>query len=322
MRAPERSNEEKFRTETSNHDAASSAAKVTCRRGCLFVAATFCVLFTERHYPGRTQQQCSTLLASDAHAKKRCYAVLTTTSPISFPVFIFPPLSLNALLQRHHASFGPVLPVDLNGPDVARLNFTADNPQLATADLRDTAAFAQVVDQLLADQNATIGVGGYLENRVIYRRSQHFGPGTVPEARSLHLGVDVWLAAGTPVLAPLPAIIHSLADNDNFGDYGPTVILQHELEGTVFYSLYGHLSRHEWRALRPGQSLAKGEVFATVGPFPENGDWPPHLHFQLMADLQGRSGDFPGVAPLSERDEWAARCPDPNLILKSRVLSI
>ncbi|WP_235183972.1 peptidoglycan DD-metalloendopeptidase family protein [Hymenobacter sp. IS2118] len=230
------------------------------------------------------------------------------------------PALLTALLQRHQAHFGPVLPVDLNAPAVARLDFTAANPRIATADLRDTAAFAQLVKELLVDQQASIGVGGYLENRVIYRRSQHFGPGVVPEARSLHLGVDVWLPAGTPVLAPLPATVHSLADNDNFGDYGPTVILEHELEGTVFYSLYGHLSRHEFRQLRVGQRLEKGEAFATVGPYPENGDWPAHLHFQLMADMQGRVGDFPGVAPPSERAVWAALCPDPNLILQSSHL--
>ncbi|MBO2009008.1 peptidoglycan DD-metalloendopeptidase family protein [Hymenobacter negativus] len=229
-------------------------------------------------------------------------------------------MPLSFLLQKHQAEFGPVLPVDLNGPDVARLDFSAANALVATADLRGTAAFEVLVAQLLVAQRATIGIGGYLEDRVIYRRSAHFGPGVVEEARSLHLGVDVWLAAGTPVLAPLAATIHSLADNDNFGDYGPTVILEHELDGTTFYSLYGHLSRQEWRSLRVGQVLTRGEAFATVGPFPENGDWPPHLHFQLIADMQGRVGDFPGVARPSEREQWAALCPNPNLVLQSRLI--
>ena len=229
---------------------------------------------------------------------------------------------LTALLLRHQAEFGPVLPVDLNAATVTRLNFTAHNIRLATTDLRNTIDFENLVTAMLTEKNASIGIGGYFENRVIYRRSQHFGLNEAEEARSLHLGVDVWLPAGTPVLAPLPATIHSLADNDNFGDYGPTVILQHELEGTIFYSLYGHLSRAEWQQLHPGQTITKGEAFASVGPFPENGDWPPHLHFQLMADMQGRVGDFPGVAHPSERDAWAALCPDPNLILQSNYLSM
>jgi murein DD-endopeptidase MepM/ murein hydrolase activator NlpD len=238
------------------------------------------------------------------------------------PGFIFrqSALSLSTLLQKHQAEFGPVLPADLNGANVTRLDFSAANILVANADLRGTAAFEVLVAQLLVEQAATIGIGGYLEDRVIYRRSAHFGPGAVEEARSLHLGVDVWLPAGTPVMAPLAATIHSLADNDNFGDYGPTVILQHELDGTTFYSLYGHLSRQEWRDLRVGQPLARGESFATVGPFPENGDWPPHLHFQLIADMQGRVGDFPGVARPSERERWAALCPNPNLVLQSRYI--
>jgi murein DD-endopeptidase MepM/ murein hydrolase activator NlpD len=229
-------------------------------------------------------------------------------------------MSLSDLLLRHQADFGPVVPADLNTPLVTRLDFTAQNARVAWADLRDTPAFEQLVNDMLADQDATIGVGGYLEDRVIYRRSQHFGPGATAESRSLHLGVDIWMPAGTPVLAPLAAVIHSLADNDSFGNYGPTVILQHELEGVTFYSLYGHLSRLEWQRLQPGQPLERGEAFATIGPYPENGDWPAHLHFQLIADLKGHVGDYPGVARPEEQDYWAALCPNPNLVLKSQHL--
>ncbi|QDA61403.1 peptidoglycan DD-metalloendopeptidase family protein [Hymenobacter jejuensis] len=229
-------------------------------------------------------------------------------------------MSLSALLRRHSAEFGPVLPVDLNSPQVARLDFTAANPLLDHADLRDTAAFEELVQQLLDAQEAQIGVGGYLENRVIYRRSPGvFGDPSSP-SRSLHLGVDVWLRAGTPVLAPLDAVVHSVADNNNFGDYGPTVILEHSLEGTTFYTLYGHLGRREVALLRPDMIVEKGTTFAEVGPHPENGDWPPHLHFQIIADMQGRQGDFPGVALPEEKKTWAALCPDPNLILQCQHL--
>jgi murein DD-endopeptidase MepM/ murein hydrolase activator NlpD len=228
---------------------------------------------------------------------------------------------LSQLLQKHQAQFGPVLPVDLNGPEVCRLDLTAQNPYVVAADLRDTAAFEDLVAEMLAAQEAFIGVGGYLENRIIYRRSPGlFGDPTV-HPRSLHLGVDVWVRAGTPVWSPFPATVHSLADNANFGDYGPTVILEHQLDGTTFYTLYGHLARREMALLRPGMLVEPGVTFAEVGPPPENGDWPPHLHFQIIADMQGRSGDFPGVAPPAERDKWAALCPDPNLILQSRHLA-
>ena len=62
-------------------------------------------------------------------------------------------------------------------------------------------------------------------------------------------------------------------------------------------------------------TIAPGVPFAEVGPPPENGDWPPHLHFQVIADLQGRRGDFPGVVAPAERAAWAALCPDPDLII-------
>lgn len=225
--------------------------------------------------------------------------------------------TLSALLRT--APVAPVLPFDLNGPAVARLDFSATNPLLATADLRATADFDALVQRMLATQSATVGIGGYLENRIIYRRSPGLFGETGP-VRSLHLGIDVWCAVGTPVSAPLPATIHSLADNDSFGNYGPTVILEHTLEGITFWTLYGHLSRAEVAHLHPGQHLAAGEAFATVGPWPENGDWPPHLHFQLITDLLGHHGDFRGVADPAEKDYWAALCLDPNLILRSQVL--
>lgn len=254
---------------------------------------------------------------------------LTLLSRFRSFLMLIPPRPATALLQAlAQCQPAPVLPLDLNGPTVARLDFGANNPRLTgplgAANLRDTAAFTRTVAEMLAEKNATTGIGGYLENRVIYRRSPHFGPAepTAAEApaRSLHLGVDVWAPAGTPILAPLPATIHSLADNNNFGDYGPTVILEHTLAGIRFFSLYGHLTRREWASLQPGQALEHGETFTTIGPYPENGDWPPHLHFQLITDLQGRYGDFPGVAPPAEQAYWAALCPNPNLLLRSRHL--
>ncbi|TVT37814.1 peptidoglycan DD-metalloendopeptidase family protein [Hymenobacter setariae] len=225
------------------------------------------------------------------------------------------PQDLASLLARYRDRLAPIFPFPVRGPGVARLNFTASNPLLAHPEqLRDTAAFAEIVQQMLAEQHATIGIGGYLENRVIYRRSSHFEDAT--EARSLHLGVDMWVPAGTPVAAPLAGVVHSVADNNNFGDYGPTVIIQHWLEDVPFYTLYGHLSRIDLAALQPRNPVLPGKAFARVGPYPENGDWPPHLHFQVIGDMQGRWGDFPGVAPASEQEYWAKLCPSPWLLLK------
>ncbi|MBD1398718.1 peptidoglycan DD-metalloendopeptidase family protein [Pontibacter sp. JH31] len=226
--------------------------------------------------------------------------------------------NLGDILRRHTATFGPVLDTDLNGAHVCRLDFTAANALLQQTDLRNTEAFNEAVNQMLQEQSATIGVGGYLENRFIYRRSQHFD--VAAESRDLHLGIDVWLPAGTAVFAPLDGKVHSFADNANFGDYGPTIILEHELEGVTFYTLYGHLNTACLSDLSVGKPVRKGDKIAEVGPHPENGDWPPHLHFQVICSMDGKQGDYPGVARLSERTVYEHLCPNPNLILNCRHL--
>jgi len=227
--------------------------------------------------------------------------------------------SPSAVLAQYAAQFGPVLPIDLNSDAVCRLDFTSDNYWLVNQNLANTAQFAALVHKLLQQQNASVGLGGYLENRVIYRRSALFAG---PEAnRSIHLGVDIWAPAGTPVLVPLAAQVHSWQDNARFGDYGPTIILEHALPNLRFYTLYGHLSQQSLEHLRAGDTLEKGQTLGAIGSFPENGDWPPHLHFQVITDMQGRQGDFPGVCTPAEKITYAHLCPDPNLILQSRHLT-
>jgi peptidoglycan LD-endopeptidase LytH len=222
------------------------------------------------------------------------------------------------LLKAHADLVHPVIDADLSSKKVVRLDFTRRNPTLAEVNLQHTPTFARFVQELLAQQGAEIGIGGYLEPRIIYRRSALFG--STAETRSVHLGVDIWTEAGTRVFSPLPAVVHSFADNTGFGNYGPTLILEHQIERHSFFTLYGHLSRNSITGLYPGQPVAAGDQIGKVGPYPENGDWPPHLHFQLITDLEGRSGDFPGVAAPAEVAQFAALCPDPNLILRSRHL--
>ena len=225
---------------------------------------------------------------------------------------------LSELLRRHTTAFAPVIDADLQSNVVCRLDFTAANTLLQQTDLVDTATFNEAVNQMLAEQNAIAGVGGYFEDRSIYRRSSHFD--AAAESRNLHLGIDIWMEAETPVYTPLDAIVHSFRDNNNFGDYGPTIILEHELEGVTFYTLYGHLSRKSLEGLEVGKTIKKGDRIAWLGNYPENGDWPPHLHFQVMATMEGRCGDFPGVAAASDRAHFEQICPNPNIILQCPLL--
>lgn len=193
-------------------------------------------------------------------------------------------------------------------------DFTASNTDLSPEDIEDTDKFSAWVSLKLADNHCRYGIGGYMEHRTIYARSEHFNaPG---EPRRLHLGVDIWSAAGTPVYAPLAGTVHSFRNNNNFGDYGPTIILQHELDGLQLFSLYGHLSRSDLNELYNGFPVSAGQKIGCFGRPDENGHWPPHLHFQLMFDMEGCYGDYPGVAKYSEKNKYLQNIPDPALILR------
>lgn len=193
-------------------------------------------------------------------------------------------------------------------------DFTAANLELTDDILRDTSVFSDWVTKKLQDKAARYGIGGYGEHRTIYSRSVHFD--TAEEPRRLHLGVDIWGPAGTPVYNFYDAVVHSFKNNNHFGDYGATIILKYELDGLILYALYGHLSLASIEGLQTGQFIAGGSRFTAFGIPAENGNWPPHLHFQLMFDLQGKEGDYPGVCQFSNRTVYLNNCPDPGLILK------
>jgi murein DD-endopeptidase MepM/ murein hydrolase activator NlpD len=155
--------------------------------------------------------------------------------------------------------------------------------------------------------------------KLIVYSSPLFGDAANPtgERRTIHLGIDLFVEPGTPILAPFGATVHAVANNKNSLDYGPVVILRHNPETDIgFFTLYGHLSTDTLASLKEGQRIERGKVFARVGEAQENGGWTPHLHFQIILDLLDRGTDFPGVGPVSERAVWTALSPDPNLILQ------
>jgi murein DD-endopeptidase MepM/ murein hydrolase activator NlpD len=153
--------------------------------------------------------------------------------------------------------------------------------------------------------------GGYLEDREVYRNASLFGS---DESRTIHLGLDIWIEARTPIYIPFDGRIHSFQNNNNNGDYGPTIISEHNLYGHTFFLLFGHLSHDSLLNLQIGKIIKKGEKIADLGTFEENGGWPPHLHFQIIRDMEGCVGDYPGVAKKSELNHYQNNCPDPMII--------
>ncbi len=176
----------------------------------------------------------------------------------------------------------------------------------------DDASLDAAIFSRISRAGAIAGVGGYLENRSVYAATELFQGDT---ERCIHIGVDVFMPAGTPVHAPLEGVVHSFANRRVRGDYGPVIILAHELDGAVFHSLYGHLDEASLNGLSEGAAVASGAQVARIGPRPVNGDWTPHLHFQLICDMQGIRGDYPGVVRADEVSFYRANCPDPTPLL-------
>lgn len=218
------------------------------------------------------------------------------------------------LLWRNQHVFHKVVPFSAENDKLLLMDFTSENVHLSNSILADTNAFTTYVFEQLKNEKALYGIGGYNEHRTIYSRSKKFDGAEEP--RRLHLGIDIWGEEDTPIYAPLGGVIHSFHFNNNFGDYGATIILQHQLDGNTFHTLYGHLGLKDIAGLQEGSYISRGTEFAHFGEAKENGYWPPHLHFQVIENMYEHYGDYPGVCRFSKRAEYLENCPDPDVILQ------
>ncbi|XMO87007.1 peptidoglycan DD-metalloendopeptidase family protein [Algibacter sp. AS12] len=194
------------------------------------------------------------------------------------------------------------------------LDLSETNSELNTIDVSSAEKLGDYVNSVISKGQAEVAYGGYLEVRNIYKRSIHFNNQADSE-RNIHLGVDLWCAAQTPIYAPLDGRVHSFNNNTNYGDYGPTIILEHHFNGMVFYTLYGHLSLASINSLKVGTVFKQNEAIATLGDASVNGDYPPHLHFQIIKDLGDFKGDYPGVCNKNDLEFYKENCPNPELLL-------
>lgn len=209
----------------------------------------------------------------------------------------------------------PIMGEKLDRQNTLSLDFSPSNTELPKVDLSSTEKFNDFVFGQLRAAGKKYGIGGYFEHRAIYSRSDVFAT-EKEDFRDIHLGVDIWTDAFAKVYAPMDGKVHSFQNNVGFGNYGATIILEHQIKGITFYGLYGHLSLKDLEGLTVNQEFKAGDLLCHLGPYPENGDWPPHLHFQLMWDMMGNWGDFPGVCSHREVEKYKALCPDPNILIQ------
>jgi peptidoglycan LD-endopeptidase LytH len=244
------------------------------------------------------------------------------------------------IIRKNQQGFAQVVSFDPTRQNIAAIDFTVNNKDLDETIFNDTEIFSSYIDAVRKKHNADYLIGGYNELRAIYGRSELFGTQTtvrsidgpvtvkgsqvVPsggdlegaEPRRLHIGTDIWGLVATPVYAFTGGMIHSFAFNDHYGDYGATIVLSHQLDSIPFYTLYGHVSLRDISDIKEGDYVVRGQEIAHFGDKHENGHWPPHLHFQIIADMELYDGDYPGVCRYSERNKYLSNCPDPDLILQ------
>jgi peptidoglycan LD-endopeptidase LytH len=206
----------------------------------------------------------------------------------------------------------PVLGEAFSATDFAPIDLSVRNPRAEKLALHTFTGLERYVAECHRKTGAKVLYGGYLEHRVLYQQSAHFSGSA--ELRNRHLGLDLWCAAGTPVFCPLPATVHSFRYNDQPLDYGATLILRHQIDNFSFFTLYGHLSRSSITAWESGQSVAQGDCIASFGPPEENGGWVPHLHWQVILDMEGWSGDYPGVCTEKDLPHYQINCPNPSVL--------
>lgn len=231
------------------------------------------------------------------------------------------PNNFSAIVSKLSGSFHKVIPFDAARQRLALLDLSPANTSFSEKDYATTASLDAFIQTRMKEAGADFLTGGYNETRNMYRRSELFDQNLgkdsslADEPRNIHLGMDIWGQADTKIFAALGGMVHSFAFNDHFGDYGATIILQHQLDMLNFYTLYGHLALKDLANVRLGQFITRGECFAHFGMHEENGNWPPHLHFQVIIAIGNFEGDYPGVCKRSEAAKYLNNCPDPDAIL-------
>lgn len=185
----------------------------------------------------------------------------------------------------------------------------------------DLVHFQYRLDRIQSLAMDRILAGGYLEPRIVYTTPAYDKQGNAGrESRTIHLGIDLWVPSGTPVHTLFDGVVVTAVNDAGDKEYGGLVILRH-LEGKVaFHTLHGHLSPGSIEKIRTGQSIRKGECIGLIGQAPENGNWAPHLHFQVMLSTLEYADDFPGVAFYRQTEVWRSICPDPNFLFKDPAL--
>ncbi|MGF6173840.1 aminotransferase class III-fold pyridoxal phosphate-dependent enzyme [Ensifer sp. 4252] len=156
-----------------------------------------------------------------------------------------------------------------------------------------------------------LGIGPWGEARTVYAGEMFISRLIEHTRRTRHLGLDLFMAAGTKVFTPIAATVVSVEiEKDPLG-YGCLIALRHEPEGCPpFVSLWGHMAHEAMGRIKAGDRLEAGALVGEMGAPKENGGWAPHLHLQLSVDTSLSATEILGVGEPQYLDVWAELFPD------------
>lgn len=182
--------------------------------------------------------------------------------------------------------------------------------------ITDQKAYGTWLNNKMEVEGAKYAIGLYGEDRSCYT-SANFVDTASGEPRSVHMGIDLFVPAETPLFVPIKGKVFSVHDNAGALDYGPTIILEHKVPdtGISFFTLYGHLARKSLSMIRVGDEINAGQQIGFIGDLDVNGGWTPHLHLQVMTSMLGNVHDFPGACEASRWGVWQNICLNPELLL-------
>jgi 4-aminobutyrate aminotransferase-like enzyme/Ser/Thr protein kinase RdoA (MazF antagonist) len=201
------------------------------------------------------------------------------------------PVPAAAELAAWLAAAAPVPVIEHLDPAVPLLDLSADSEAFSCGEWGEPGAVAAVL--------AAAGVpdGGQAVGRWGESRLTRSGRPAAGPPASLHLGADLFAAAGTPVRAPLAG--HACAGAD----------------GEVIVALAGPPGAPAWLrlagiedGLAAGTQVTAGQLLGTLAARP--GGEPPHVHVQLLT-----APGLPCYGTTRHRAAWLAVSPDPSPLL-------
>ena len=153
--------------------------------------------------------------------------------------------------------------------------------KLSSEKIINQELFNQKIIDYAHEHNADLVLSGFLENREHMFRTLGCEQ-MVEQWRFYHLGLDVSAPVWTQLFAPLDGEVVISMEEEWYGNYGWVLVLKHELNGELLYSLYGHQNIETlpevWTFVKAWDKISE------LWDYSWNGGYFHHLHLQLLTE--------------------------------------